>query len=161
MVRVCLNLNELHLSATRLEDRIVFTLLKWTMYSYNCSLYNVHAPFDYENEGGMLRKVVSKMEHLQAAFGGFKVLEEVPFFSGELVEEWFGTNPNAAVPKNPLVLYPIAAALNCNSKLWSLYNVGILSSMNLKVENDDRQGSALICDTSCIQTISKRQALEA
>ncbi|KAI9073758.1 hypothetical protein K1719_044255 [Acacia pycnantha] len=63
MVRACLNLNELHLSATRLEDRIVFTLLKWTKYSYNCSLYNVHAPFDYENEGGMLKKVVSKMEH--------------------------------------------------------------------------------------------------
>ncbi|KAI9073781.1 hypothetical protein K1719_044278 [Acacia pycnantha] len=80
MVCACLNLNELRLIATRLEDSIVFTLFKRTMYSYNRSLYNMHASLDYENEEGMLRRVVSKIEHLQAAFRGFKVPEKVPFF---------------------------------------------------------------------------------
>ncbi|KAK4269200.1 hypothetical protein QN277_022388 [Acacia crassicarpa] len=128
-VRACLHLDELHLSATRLEDRIVFTLLERTMYAYNRSLYNMHGTLDFETEGGMLRNIVSKLEHLQAAFGGFHVPEELPFFPQNLPEEWCATDhPDAAIMReNPLFLDPVAATLNCNSKLWTLYSLAILS----------------------------------
>ncbi|KAI9079235.1 hypothetical protein K1719_038840 [Acacia pycnantha] len=102
--------------------------------------------------------LVSKLEHLQAAFGGFSVPEEVPFFPQELPEEWRSATDPAAMPEpeNPLVLDPVATAPNFISKLWSLYVLGILAHMNLKQHNDGRQGSALTCDASCIQAISKR-----
>ncbi|KAI9079195.1 hypothetical protein K1719_038800 [Acacia pycnantha] len=92
------------------------------MFGFNPSLYNLSASLDLEKEeGGMLRTVVSKLEHLQAAFGGFSVPEEVPFFPQELPEEWRSATDPAAMPEpeNPLVLDPVATALNFISK--SLY----------------------------------------
>ncbi|KAI9107180.1 hypothetical protein K1719_021789 [Acacia pycnantha] len=153
----CLNLKDMRLTASTLEDHIIFTLLECTVYSYHHSLYNMNVSLNHENKGEMLRRVVSKTENFQAAFDIFKLPEEMSFFPDNLLEE--RSNPDATVGSPPLVLDPVATSLDMNNKLCSLYNICIFNFMKPKVENDGRQDSALPCDVSCIQAISKRVPL--
>ncbi|KAI9079241.1 hypothetical protein K1719_038846 [Acacia pycnantha] len=113
----------------------------------------------------MLGRVVSKIEHLQAA-SGLQGSREGALFSKNMSEEWFQDRPRCSVrgrthwswtqlplPSTVTASYGHSTTLERSIKA----NLSVIvSSMNLKVENNERQSRALICDASCIQAILKR-----
>ncbi|GFY87009.1 chorismate mutase 1 [Actinidia rufa] len=53
------------------------------------------------------------------------------------------------------VLHPVADAININSKVWNVYFRDLLPRL-VKEGDDGNCGSAAVCDTICLQALSKR-----
>nr|XP_023903956.1 chorismate mutase 3, chloroplastic-like [Quercus suber] len=55
----------------------------------------------------------------------------------------------------PLVLRPCADSININNKVWNMYFRDLLPRL-VKAGDDGNCGSAAVCDTICLQVLSKR-----
>ncbi|KAL7183342.1 hypothetical protein ACSBR2_025696 [Camellia fascicularis] len=93
--------------------------------------------------------MVKETEKLHARVGRYKSPDEHPFFPDDL--------PDPMLPplQYPQVLHPITDAININNKIWDMYFRDLLTRL-VREGDDGNCGSAVVCDTICLQALSKR-----
>ncbi|KAJ8643970.1 hypothetical protein MRB53_005718 [Persea americana] len=144
-----LTLESIRHSLIRQEDSIIFSLLERAQYCYNADTYD-HNVFPMDGfHGSLVEFMVSETEKLHARVGRFKSPDEHPFFPEDL--------PDPLLPpmQYPQVLHPIADSININKKVWDMYFRNLLPRL-VEEGNDGNCGSSAVCDTMCLQALSKR-----
>ncbi|XP_018841100.1 chorismate mutase 1, chloroplastic-like [Juglans regia] len=144
-----LTLESIRSSLIRQEDSIIFSLLERAQYCFNVETYDRSA-FSMDGfQGSLVEYMVRETEKLHAQVGRYKSPDEHPFFPDEL--------PDPLLPplQYPQVLHPFADSININNKVWDMYFRDLIP--RLVEEGDDGNcGSAAVCDTMCLQALSKR-----
>ncbi|XP_030513751.1 chorismate mutase 1, chloroplastic [Rhodamnia argentea] len=144
-----LKLEGIRHSLIRQEDSIIFGLLERAQYCYNAETYDPHA-FSMDGfDGSLVEFMLKETEKLHGQVGRYKSPDEHPFFPNDL--------PDPMLPplQYPQVLHPFADSININGKVWQMYFRDLLP--RLVSEGDDgNYGSTAVCDTICLQALSKR-----
>ncbi|CDP02271.1 unnamed protein product [Coffea canephora] len=133
----------------RQEDSIIFNLLERAQFCFNKQTYNADAFAMDGFRGSLVEYIVKETEKLHASVGRYKSPDEHPFFPDDL--------PNPLLPPllYPQVLHPAANLININLKIWDMYFRNLLPRL-VKEGDDSNYGSAAVCDTICLQALSKR-----
>ncbi|WJZ81326.1 hypothetical protein VitviT2T_001174 [Vitis vinifera] len=133
----------------RQEDSIIFSLLERAQYYYNADTYDHHAFSKDGFHGSLVEFMIKETEKLHAQMGRYDSPNEHPFFPAQL--------PKPMLPplKYPQVLHPCADSVNLNNKVWNIYFKNLLPRL-VKAGDDGNHGSAAVCDTNCLQALSKR-----
>jgi chorismate mutase len=142
-------LDSIRTSLIRLEDSIIFGLLERAQYCYNADTYDSDA-FHVDGFGGSLAEfMVRETEKLHAKVGRYKSPDEHPFFPEDL--------PETLLPpiQYPTVLHPVADSININEEIWKMYFDEVLPRL-VREGSDGNSGSSALCDTTCLQALSKR-----
>ncbi|XAR51699.1 Chorismate mutase [Bertholletia excelsa] len=136
-------------SLIRQEDSIIFSLLERAQYCFNGDTYNPNALSIDGFDGSLVEFMVRETEKLHAQVGRYGSPDEHPFFPDDL--------PIPLLPplRYPQVLHPIADSININSKIWDMYFRDLLPRI-VKEGDDGNCGSTAVCDTICLQALSKR-----
>ncbi|KAL4360500.1 hypothetical protein GQ457_04G033320 [Hibiscus cannabinus] len=129
-----LTLESVRNALIRQEDIIIFSLVERAQYCYNENTYDPEA-FSMDGFHGSLVEYTSSDEH--------------PFFPDDL--------PDHVLPPSeyPQVLHPIADTININPKVWQMYFENIIPKL-AKEGDDGNYRSTAVCDTTCLQALSKR-----
>ncbi|XWS34156.1 hypothetical protein CRYUN_Cryun21dG0015900 [Craigia yunnanensis] len=144
-----LTLNSIRHSLIRQEDSIIFSLLERAKYCYNPDTYNEDA-FSMDGfHGSLVEYMVRETERLHAQVGRYKSPDEHPFFPAYLPE------PMLPPLQYPKVLHHCAGSININNKVWNVY-FGELLPRLVEAGDDGNCGSTAVCDTICLQALSKR-----
>ncbi|KAL1291558.1 hypothetical protein HN51_060080 [Arachis hypogaea] len=144
-----LTLDHIRHSLIRQEDSIIFGLLERAQYCYNEDTYDPDA-FSMDGfHGSLVEYMVRETEKLHAKVGRYKSPDEHPFFPDGLPE------PLLPPLQYPKVLHPIADSININDQVWSVY-FRVLIPQLVKEGDDGNCGSTAVCDTMCLQALSKR-----
>ncbi|KAE8694166.1 Chorismate mutase 3 [Hibiscus syriacus] len=144
-----LTLEAVRYSLIRQEDSIIFSLLERAQYCHNENTYDPDA-FSMEGfQGSLVEYMLRETEKLHAQVGRYMSPDEHPFFADELPE------PLLPPMKYPQVLHPIADTININPKVWQMYFTDIIPRL-AKEGDDGNCGSTAVCDTMCLQALSKR-----
>ncbi|XP_019442698.1 PREDICTED: chorismate mutase 1, chloroplastic-like [Lupinus angustifolius] len=144
-----LTLDHIRHSLIRLEDSIIFSLLERAQYCYNEDTYDPDA-FSMDGfHGSLVEYILKETETLHAKMGRYKSPDEHPFFPDGLPE------PLLPPLQYPKVLHPIAESININDKVWNVY-FRVLIPQLVKEGDDGNCGSTAVCDTMCLQALSKR-----
>ncbi|KAE9590332.1 putative chorismate mutase [Lupinus albus] len=144
-----LTLDHIRHSLIRLEDSIIFSLLERSQYCYNEDTYDPDA-FSMDGfHGSLVEYILRETETLHAKVGRYKSPDEHPFFPAGLPE------PLLPPLQYPKVLHPIADSININDKVWNVY-FRVLIPQLVKEGDDGNCGSTAVCDTMCLQALSKR-----
>lgn len=144
-----LTLESIRSSLIRQEDSIIYGLLERSQYSYNPEAYD-HSAFAMDNfHGSLVEFMVKETERLHAKVGRYNSPDEHPFFPAGLPE------PMLPPLQYPQVLHPISDTININKKVWQMYFDDLLPKL-VKEGNDGNCGSTAVCDTTCLQVLSKR-----
>jgi chorismate mutase len=144
-----LTIEKIRHSLIRQEDSIIYSLLERAQYCLNPDTYDSNT-FSMDGfHGSMVEFILLETEKLHAQVGRYKSPDEHPFFPDNL--------PNPILPplQYPKVLHPIADSININVKVWGMYFRDLIP--RLVTEGDDgNSGSTAVCDTMCLQALSKR-----
>ncbi|CAH9067766.1 unnamed protein product [Cuscuta europaea] len=143
------SLDGIRRSLIRQEDSIIFSLVERAQYCYNPDTYDPDA-FPMEAfHGSWVEYILKETEKLHAKVGRYMSPDEHPFFQDE--------SPEPLLPplQYPQVLHPAANSININNKIWDMYFKSILPRL-VKKGNDGNYGSTAVCDTLCLQALSKR-----
>ncbi|XVE91567.1 hypothetical protein REPUB_Repub01dG0020800 [Reevesia pubescens] len=144
-----LTLNSIRHSLIRQEDSIIFGLLERAQYCYNPDTYNEDT-FSMDGfHGSLVEFMVRETERLHAQVGRYKSPDEHPFFPKYLPE------PMLPPLQYPNVLHQCAGSININNKVWNVY-FGELLPRLVEAGDDGNCGSTAVCDTICLQALSKR-----
>ncbi|XP_057948310.1 chorismate mutase 3, chloroplastic [Malania oleifera] len=144
-----LTLESIRHSLIRQDDSIIFSLMERAQYCYNEETYD-HNAFSMDRfRGSLVEFIVKETETLSAKLGRYKSPDEHPFFLLDLPE------PMLPTLQFPQVLHPCADRINLNNKVWNVYFRDLLPRL-VKAGNDNNCGSAAVCDTICLQALSKR-----
>ncbi|KAK7266483.1 hypothetical protein RIF29_19127 [Crotalaria pallida] len=144
-----LTLDNIRHSLIRLEDSIIVSLLERAQYCYNEDAYDPDA-FSIDGfHGSLVEYILRETEKLHAKVGRYKSPDEHPFFPDGLPE------PMLLPLQYPKVLHPIANSININDKVWNVY-FRVLIPQLVKEGDDGNCGSTAVCDTICLQALSKR-----
>ncbi|PON96330.1 Chorismate mutase [Trema orientale] len=144
-----LTLESIRYSLIRQEDSIIFSLLERAQYCLNADTYDPNA-FSMDGfSGSLVEYMVQETEKLHAQVGRYKSPDEHPFFPSDL--------PDPLLPpmQYPQVLHPGAHSININGKVWSMYFRDLIPRL-VKEGDDGNCGSTAVCDTLCLQVLSKR-----
>ncbi|XVF60600.1 hypothetical protein PTKIN_Ptkin08bG0061200 [Pterospermum kingtungense] len=144
-----LTLEAVRHSLIRQEDSIIFSLLERAQYCYNAYTYDPDA-FSMDGfHGSLVEYMLRETEKLHAKVGRYKSPDEHPFFQDEL--------PDPLLPplRYPQVLHPIADSININNQVWDMYFRNLIPRL-VKKGDDGNCGSTAVCDTMCLQALSKR-----
>ncbi|GLJ47173.1 hypothetical protein SUGI_0995880 [Cryptomeria japonica] len=144
-----LTLDAIRSSLIRQEDSIIFNLLERAQYCFNAPAYDVNAFSMPGFSGSLIEYILRETEHLNAKVGRYKSPDEHPFFPQGLPE------PLLPPLRYPQVLHPIAHSININESVWSMYFDSLLPRFAAKGD-DGNYGSTAVCDTLCLQALSKR-----
>ncbi|CAI9752726.1 unnamed protein product [Fraxinus pennsylvanica] len=136
-------------SLTRQEDSIIFSLVERAQFCYNAATYDPEAFAMDGFDGSLVEYMVKETEKLHAKVGRYKSPDEHPFFPDDIPEPMF---PPLQYPQ---VLHPAADSININATIWDVYFRDLLSRL-VKEGDDGNYGSAAVCDTICLQALSKR-----
>ncbi|KAK7407406.1 hypothetical protein VNO78_09301 [Psophocarpus tetragonolobus] len=131
------------------EDSTIFSLLERAQYSYNADAYNKDAFRMDGFNGSLVQYMVLETEKLHAQVGRYKSPDEHAFFPEHLPE------PMLPPMQYPQVLHHNADSININNTIWNMYFKDLLPRLVEAGENGD-SGSIAVCDTLCLQTLSKR-----
>ncbi|XP_027362359.1 chorismate mutase 3, chloroplastic [Abrus precatorius] len=144
-----LTLDSIRHSLIRQEDSIIFSLLERAQYCYNADTYDNDAFFMDGFNGSLVEYIVWETEKLHAQVGRYKSPDEHAFFPEDL--------PKPMLPplQYPQVLHHCADSININNKIWNVYFKDLLPRL-VKAGDDGNCGSAAVCDTLCLQALSKR-----
>ncbi|KAH1161756.1 hypothetical protein AAZX31_01G051700 [Glycine max] len=144
-----LTLDGIRNSLIRQEDSIIVSLLERAKYSYNADAYDKDAFFMDGFNGSLVEYMVLQTEKLHSQVGRYKSPDEHAFFPECL--------PEPALPplQYPQVLHHCADSININNKIWNMYLKDLLPRL-VKAGDDDNCGSVAVCDTLCLQALSKR-----
>ncbi|ONK60389.1 uncharacterized protein A4U43_C08F17900 [Asparagus officinalis] len=144
-----LTLESIRHSLIRQEDTIIYSLLERAQYHYNRDTYDRNV-FSVEGfDGSLVEYMVRETERLHAQAGRFKSPDEHPFFSEDLPE------PLLPPLHYPQVLHPVARSININKNIWAMYFSNLLPRL-VEDGEDGNYGSTAVCDTICLQALSKR-----
>ncbi|KAI4320407.1 hypothetical protein MLD38_033893 [Melastoma candidum] len=144
-----LGLDRIRNSLILQEDSIIFGLLERAQYCFNSETYDPDV-FSIEGFGGSLIEFMLKeTEKLHAQVGRYKSPDEHPFFPDDLPD------PKLPPLQYPQVLHPFSDSININGKIWQMYFRDLLPKL-VKEGDDGNYGSAAVCDTICLQALSKR-----
>lgn len=144
-----LTLDNIRSSLILQEDSIIFSLLERSQYCYNASTYDPEA-FALEGfHGSLIEFILKETEKLHAQLGRYKSPDEHPFFPDDLPE------PVLPPLQYPQVLHPIADSININKTVWDMYFRELIPRL-VKEGDDGNCGSTAVCDTICLQALSKR-----
>ncbi|KAJ4960085.1 hypothetical protein NE237_019995 [Protea cynaroides] len=144
-----LTLDGIRYSLIRQEDSIIFSLLERAQYCHNADTYSQNA-FSIDGfQGSLVEFILKETERLHAQVGRYKSPDEHPFFAADLPE------PLLPPLQYPQVLHPIADSININRKIWGMYFSDLLPRL-VKEGEDGNCGSTAVCDTMCLQALSKR-----
>ncbi|OAY60275.1 chorismate mutase 1, chloroplastic [Manihot esculenta] len=143
-----LTLEHIRHSLIRQEDSIIFSLLERSQYCYNADTYDPDAFAMDGFHGSLVEFILKETEKLHAQVGRYKSPDEHPFFP-DLPE------PVLPPMQYPQVLHPVADTININKRVWDMYFRDLLPRL-VKDGNDGNAGSAAVCDTICLQVLSKR-----
>ncbi|KAE8709991.1 Chorismate mutase 1 [Hibiscus syriacus] len=144
-----LTLEAVRRSLIRQEDSIIFSLLERAQYCYNADTYDPDV-FSMDGfHGSLVEYMLKETEKLHAQVGRYKSPDEHPFFPYEL--------PDPLLPplQYPKVLHPIADSININNQVWEMYFRNLIPRLVNKGD-DGNCGSTAVCDTMCLQALSKR-----
>lgn len=144
-----LTLDAIRYSLVRQEDSIIFSLLERSQYCYNADAYDPNAFLLDGFTGSLVEYMLRETEKLHSQVGRYKSPDEHPFFPDGLPE------PILPPLQYPQVLHPIADSININNKVWDMYFKDLLPRL-VKGGDDGNCGSAVVCDTICLQALSKR-----
>lgn len=144
-----LTLDSIRHSLIRQEDSIIFSLLERAQFCYNASTYDPDAFSRQGLKESLVEYMVRETEKLHAQVGRYKSPDEHPFFPAFLPE------PRLPPLQFPQVLHRCADTININNKIWNMYFVNLLPRL-VKAGDDGNCGSAAVCDTLCLQALSKR-----
>ncbi|XP_062206967.1 chorismate mutase 1, chloroplastic-like [Phragmites australis] len=144
-----LTLDSIRHSLIRQEDSIIFSLLERAQFRYNADTYDSNAFHMDGFEGNLVEYMVRETEKLHAQVGRYKSPDEHPFFQEDLPE------PLLPPIQYPTVLHPIADSININKEIWKMYFDELLPRL-VKEGSDGNSGSSALCDTICLQALSKR-----
>ncbi|XP_022734681.1 chorismate mutase 3, chloroplastic-like [Durio zibethinus] len=144
-----LTLNSIRHSLIRQEDSIIFSLLERAQHCYNPATYNEDAFAMDGFHGSLVEFMVMENERLHAQLGRYKSPDEHPFFPAYLPE------PMLPPLQYPKVLHHCAGSININNKVWNVY-FGELLPRLVEAGDDGNCGSTAVCDTICLQALSKR-----
>ncbi|KAM7266605.1 hypothetical protein ACFE04_004502 [Oxalis oulophora] len=144
-----LTLEGIRRSLIRQEDSIIFSLLERSQYCLNPDAYH---PNSFSKDGStcsLVEYILSQTEKLHAQVGRYKSPDEHPFFPDSL--------PDPVLPPlhYPKVLHPIADSININGKVWAVYFRDLIPRL-ARQGDDGNSGSTAVCDTMCLQALSKR-----
>ncbi|XP_022933948.1 chorismate mutase 1, chloroplastic-like [Cucurbita moschata] len=131
------------------EDSIIFNLMERTQYCYNANTYDRDAFVMDGFHGSLVEYMVKETEKLHAQVGRYKSPDEHPFFPNDLPE------PLLPPMQYPQVLHPAADSININPKVWDVYFRDLIPRL-VKEGDDGNCGSSAVCDTLCLQALSKR-----
>ncbi|KAL8162230.1 hypothetical protein V2J09_013719 [Rumex salicifolius] len=136
-----LTLDAIRHSLIRQEDSIIFGLLERSQYSHNPDTYDPNAFSMAGFNGSLAKYMLMETEKLHAQVGRYNSPDEHPFFPNNL--------PDTLLPplQYPKVLHPISDSININKKVWDIL---------VKEGDDGNAGSVAVCDTMCLQALSKR-----
>ncbi|WZZ68461.1 hypothetical protein YC2023_079831 [Brassica napus] len=144
-----LTLDSIRHTLIRQEDSIIFNLLERAQYRYNPDTYDEDA-FAMEGfQGSLVEFMVRETEQLHAKVDRYKSPDEHPFFPQCLPE------PILPPIQYPQVLHHCADSININKKVWNMYFRHLLPRL-VNPGDDGNCGSAAVCDTMCLQILSKR-----
>ncbi|GFZ00217.1 chorismate mutase 3 [Actinidia rufa] len=144
-----LTLKSIRHSLIRQEDSIIFSLLERAQFCYNADAYD-HNAFSMDGfRGSLVEFMLRETEKLHAQVGRYESPDEHPFFPTDLPE------PMLPPLQYPPVLHRCAASININSKIWNMYFSDLLPRL-VKPGDDGNSGSTAVCDTICLQALSKR-----
>ncbi|KAJ6371286.1 hypothetical protein OIU77_001734 [Salix suchowensis] len=144
-----LTLDNIRSSLILQEDSIIFSLLERSQYCYNADTYDPEA-FALEGfHGSLIEFILKETEKLHAQLGRYKSPDEHPFFPDDLPE------PVLPPLQYPQVLHPIADSINVNKTVWDMYFKELIPRL-VKEGDDGNCGSTAVCDTICLQALSKR-----
>ncbi|KAK9107370.1 hypothetical protein Syun_023381 [Stephania yunnanensis] len=144
-----LKLESIRHSLIRQEDSIIYSLLERAHYCYNADAYD-HNAFGMDGfDGSLVEFMVKETEKLHAQVGRYMSPDEHAFFPADL--------PKPMLPplQYPQVLHSCADSININKKIWDMYFNNLLPRL-VKEGNDGNTGSTAVCDTTCLQVMSKR-----
>lgn len=144
-----LTLESIRNSLIRQEDSIIFALLERAKYCYNADTYNSNVFSINGYHGTLVEYMVRETEKLHAKVGRYKSPDEHPFFPEDLLEPML---PSMDYPK---VLHRAADSININKIIWQMYFSNLLPRL-VQSGNDGNCGSSSVCDTICLQSLSKR-----
>ncbi|XP_031491261.1 chorismate mutase 1, chloroplastic-like [Nymphaea colorata] len=144
-----LTLESIRHSLIRQEDSIIFSLLERAQYCYNADAYEGNMLLPDGSQGSLVELMLKETEKLHAQVGRYKSPDEHPFFPNDLPE------PLLPPMQYPQVLHPIADKININPRVWDMYFKDLLPRL-VEDGNDGNCGSSAVCDTICLQALSKR-----
>ncbi|CAN1146247.1 Chorismate mutase 1, chloroplastic [Linum perenne] len=144
-----LTLDSVRRSLIRQEDSIIYGLLERSQYCHNADTYNPDAFSMDDFHGSLVEYMVKETEKLHAKVGRYRSPDEHPFFPNDLPE------PLLPPMQYPKVLHDIADSVNINSTIWGMYFNDLLPRL-VKAGDDGNCGSTAVCDTICVQALSKR-----
>eukprot|EP00252_Welwitschia_mirabilis_P019333 TRINITY_DN4443_c0_g1_i6.p1 TRINITY_DN4443_c0_g1~~TRINITY_DN4443_c0_g1_i6.p1 ORF type:complete len:333 (-),score=61.32 TRINITY_DN4443_c0_g1_i6:169-1167(-) len=144
-----LTLQNIRNSLIRQEDSIIFNLLERAQYCFNAPTYDVNAFPVPGFSGSLVQFILRETERLHARVGRYNSPDEHPFFPEAL--------PDTFLPhlEYPQVLHPAANAININEEVWKMYFESLLPGFAINGD-DGNYGSTAVCDTMCLQALSKR-----
>ncbi|GLJ15690.1 hypothetical protein SUGI_0258180 [Cryptomeria japonica] len=144
-----LTLESIRDSLIRQEDSIIFNLLERSQYCFNSPAYDAKQLSFPGFNGSLVDFILKETELLHSKVGRYKSPDEHPFFPDDLVEPLL---PQLDYPK---VLHPAASTININKEIWRMYFDDLLPQF-VGEGDDGNYGSAVVCDVSCLQALSKR-----
>ncbi|KAL6287808.1 hypothetical protein ACE6H2_012198 [Prunus campanulata] len=144
-----LTLEGIRHSLIRQEDSIIFGLLERAQYCHNMPAYDSSAFPMVGFHGSLLEYILQETEKLHGRVGRYSSPDEHPFFPDVLPE------PVLPPLQYPQVLHPIANSININHKVWEMYFRDILPRL-VREGDDCNFGATAVCDTMCLQALSKR-----
>ncbi|KAL2523067.1 Chorismate mutase 1 [Forsythia ovata] len=136
-------------SLIRQEDSIIFSLVERAQFCYNAETYDPEAFAMDGFHGSLVEYMVKETEKLHAKVGRYMSPDEHPFFPDDVPE------PMLPPLQYPQVLHPAADSININDTIWDVYFRNLLPRL-VKEGDDGNCGSAAVCDTICLQALSKR-----
>lgn len=136
-------------SLIRQEDSIIFSLMERAQFCYNGETYNPESLSMDGSTCSLVEYMVKETEKLHARVGRYNSPDEHAFFPDDL--------PDPVLPplQYPQVLHAAADSININVKIWNMYFRNLLPRL-VKEGDDGNYGSAGVCDTICLQVLSKR-----
>ncbi|KAG5068173.1 hypothetical protein JHK85_000550 [Glycine max] len=162
-----LTLDGIRNSLIRQEDSIIVSLLERAKYSYNADAYDKDAFFMDGFNGSLVEYMVLQTEKLHSQVGRYKSPDEHAFFPECLPEpalpplqypqvlEFYLLSLDKNSFGEKQVLHHCADSININNKIWNMYLKDLLPRL-VKAGDDDNCGSVAVCDTLCLQALSKR-----
>lgn len=145
----CYTLDGIRSSLIRQEDSIIFSLVERAQYCYNSDTYDPNLFLKDGCQGSLVEFMLRETEKLHALAGRYKSPDEHPFFAEHLPE------PILPPLQYPQVLHPVSESININSRIWDMYFKNLVPRL-VKEGNDGNCGSTAVCDTICLQALSKR-----
>ncbi|MCD7447310.1 Chorismate mutase 1-like protein [Datura stramonium] len=136
-------------SLIRQEDSIIFSLVERAQYCFNAETYDPDVFVMDGFHGSLVEYIITETEKLHAKVGRYTSPDEHPFFPKELPE------PMLPPMQYPKVLHSVADSININVTIWEMYFKKLLPRL-VKEGDDGNFGSTAVCDTICLQTLSKR-----